>query len=107
MTLIFLLHRIIEQTKVCSPEVQDRELDVHPPCCPKGLEHHFTVTEAKAALELHILQPLLVGENQIHTVPPLLGSSITWRRKLSPMHSRNLLDCSCIGVCFKVAEDPP
>ncbi|KAK4828058.1 hypothetical protein QYF61_023118 [Mycteria americana] len=60
--------QIPEEAKVCSPEVQGSELAVHPPQCPKDLElHHFMVTAAKAALELHIPhQPLLVGitENQ-------------------------------------------
>ncbi|KAK4827407.1 hypothetical protein QYF61_017837 [Mycteria americana] len=54
--------QIPEETKVCSPEGQGTEL-----ACPKGLEcHHFMVTKAKAALELHIpYQPLLVSENKV------------------------------------------
>lgn len=30
--------------------------------------------------------------------PLLVGSSITWRRNLPWMHSRNLLDCLCLAV---------
>ncbi|KAK4823607.1 hypothetical protein QYF61_004210 [Mycteria americana] len=64
-----------EEAKVCSPEVPGSELAVLPPCCPKDLElHHFMVTAAKAALELHIPhQPLLVGENKVqHSASPRL-----------------------------------
>ncbi|KAK4822002.1 hypothetical protein QYF61_006616 [Mycteria americana] len=64
---------IPEEAKVCSPEVQGSELAVRPPQCPKDLElNHFTVTAAKAALELHIPhQPLLVGENKVqHSTSP-------------------------------------
>ncbi|KAK4832847.1 hypothetical protein QYF61_025867 [Mycteria americana] len=58
--------QIPEEAKVCSPEVQHSELSVRPYRCPKDPElHHFMVTAAKAALELHIPhQPLLVGGNQ-------------------------------------------
>ncbi|KAK4832092.1 hypothetical protein QYF61_020707 [Mycteria americana] len=65
--------QIPEEVKVCSPEVQGSELALHPPQCPKDLElHHFMVTAAKAALELHIAhQPLLVGENKVqHSTSP-------------------------------------
>ncbi|GAB0180340.1 hypothetical protein GRJ2_000499300 [Grus japonensis] len=47
--------QIPEEAKVCSPEVQGSELAVCPSRCPEDLElHHFMVTAAKAALELHI-----------------------------------------------------
>jgi len=71
--------------KVCSPEVQDSEFAVRPPLCPKDLElHYFMVTAAKAALELHIPhQSLLVGKKKVSIAPLLVGSSVTWRRKLS------------------------
>ena len=51
-----------------SPEVQGSELAVRPPRCPEDPElHHFTVTAAKAALELPIPhQTLLVCENKVH-----------------------------------------
>ncbi|KAK4832223.1 hypothetical protein QYF61_021070 [Mycteria americana] len=65
--------QIPEETKACSPEVQGSELAVCPPQCPKDLElHHFMVTAAKAALELHIpSEPLLVGENKVqHSTSP-------------------------------------
>jgi len=40
---------------VCSCEDQGSELALHPHCCPKDLElHHFMVTAAKAAIELHL-----------------------------------------------------
>ncbi|KAK4822677.1 hypothetical protein QYF61_019044 [Mycteria americana] len=65
--------QIPEEAKVCSPEVQSTELAVHSPRCPKDLEfHHFMVTAAKAALELHIPYQLLpVGENKVQhsTIP--------------------------------------
>ncbi|KAM9634999.1 uncharacterized protein ACIBXB_015978 [Morphnus guianensis] len=63
--------QIPEEAKLCSPEVQGSELAVRPPRHPKDLElHHFMVTEAKAALELHIPhQPLLVGENKVQHSP--------------------------------------
>ncbi|KAK4829762.1 hypothetical protein QYF61_006486 [Mycteria americana] len=66
--------QIPEEAKVCSPEVHGSELAVHPPQCPKDLEHRrLMVTAAKAALELHIPhQPLLVGENKVqHSTSPL------------------------------------
>ncbi|KAF1477619.1 FERM domain-containing protein 3, partial [Megadyptes antipodes antipodes] len=65
--------QIPEEAKVCSPEVQGSELAVCSPRCPKDLElHHFMVTAAQAALELHIPhQPLLVGENKVqHSTSP-------------------------------------
>jgi len=85
---------IPEEAKVCSPEIQGSELALRPRC-PKDPElHHFMVTAAKAALELHIPhQPLLVGENKVQHSP-----STTWRRKLSSTQSRNLLDCLCPTV---------
>ncbi|KAK4824031.1 hypothetical protein QYF61_009622 [Mycteria americana] len=59
--------QIPEQAKACSPEVQGIELAVRPPWCPKDIElHHFMVTTAKAALEIHFPhQPLFVGENTL------------------------------------------
>ncbi|KAK4812888.1 LOW QUALITY PROTEIN: hypothetical protein QYF61_024244 [Mycteria americana] len=65
--------QIPEEAKVCFPEDQGSELAVHPPRCRKDLElHHFMVTAAKAALELHILhQPLLGGEDKVqHSTSP-------------------------------------
>jgi len=58
------------------------------------------VTEAKAALELHIPhQTLLVDVRKRSRIAPLLmGSSITWRKKLASMQSRNFLDCLCPDV---------
>ncbi|KAK4821803.1 hypothetical protein QYF61_003832 [Mycteria americana] len=62
-----------EEAKACSPDVQGSELAVRPPRCPKDLVlHHFMVTAAKAALELHIPhRRLLVGENKVqHSTSP-------------------------------------
>ncbi|KAK4821804.1 hypothetical protein QYF61_003833 [Mycteria americana] len=62
-----------EEVKACSPDVQGSELAVRPPRCPKDLVlHHFMVTAAKAALELHIPhRRLLVGENKVqHSTSP-------------------------------------
>ncbi|GAB0192653.1 hypothetical protein GRJ2_001730600 [Grus japonensis] len=69
------IKHVHEEAKVCSPEVQGSELAVCPPHCPEDLElHHFMVTAAKAALELHIpYQPLLVGENKVQN-----GTSPCW-----------------------------
>lgn len=71
------------------------QLAAHPSHCPKDLKfHHFMVTSDKAFPELHIpQQPLLAGWNKVPHSP-----SITWRRKLSSMHFRNLLDCLCLAV---------
>ena len=62
-----------EEAKVCSSEFQGSELAVSHPHCPKDLElHHFMVTTAVAATELHILhQSLFIGENKIqHSTSP-------------------------------------
>lgn len=58
--------QIPEQAKISSLEVQGSEFAVSPSHCPKDLElHHFMVTAAQAALELHIPhEPLLDGENK-------------------------------------------
>ncbi|PKU42448.1 hypothetical protein llap_7248 [Limosa lapponica baueri] len=71
--MLYSTKQIPEEAKVCSPEVQGSELSMCLPRYPKDLElHHFVVTAAKAALELHIPhQPLLVGENKVqHNTPP-------------------------------------
>lgn len=91
---------IPEETKACSLDVQGSELAVCPPPCPKDLKLHlFMVTVAQASLELHIpLQLLLTCENEVQHASLLVVSSITWRRKLSSRHSRNLLSCLCSSV---------
>ena len=42
--------------------------------------------------------PSLVVTMRSRNEPLLLGSSVTWRRKLLSMHTRNLLDCLCPAV---------
>jgi len=71
--LWYSTEQIPGEAKVCSPEVQGRELAVCPPRCPKDLElHHLMVTADKAALEHHIPhQLLLVGQNKVqHSTSP-------------------------------------
>lgn len=105
----YTMRQISEKAKICFPEVQGSELSVHLPCCPKDLKLHFVVLAREAALKLHIpCQPLLVGRKRSSTAPPLLGASVTWRRKLQSMHSRRLLDCLCAAVLtdIRVIEDP-
>ena len=67
--------QVPEAAIVCSPEVQGSELAVRPPHCPKDLEfHHFMVSAAKSALELHIShQTLLVDENKVQHRTSLYG----------------------------------
>ena len=92
--------QITEEAKVFYPEVQGSKLAVSPSCCPNGLElHHFMGTVAKSAFELHIpTSPSLLVRAR-SSIASLLGvSSISWSRKLSSMHSRNLLDCFCPAV---------
>ncbi|CAN0052273.1 unnamed protein product [Bubo scandiacus] len=42
--------------------------------------------------------PSLLVRTRSSIAPLLIGSAITWRRKLSSTHSRNLLDCLCPAV---------
>lgn len=64
-----------------------------PPCCPKDL---FKVPAAQAALGLHVpTTASLVMRTRSSISPHLAGSSITWSRKFSAMHSRNLMDFLC------------
>ncbi|KAK4822239.1 hypothetical protein QYF61_011880 [Mycteria americana] len=73
MSLQFRDKDVVRDSVKCFAQVKGSELAVHPPWCPTDLElHHFMVTAAKAALELHFPhQPLLVGENKVwHSTSP-------------------------------------
>lgn len=81
--------QILEKAKVCFPNVQNFEIQVCIPHCSKDLElQHFTVTAAKAAFDLHIPTcPSMLVTMRSNTAALLFVSSITWRRKLSSVHS--------------------
>ena len=91
--------QIPEQAKVCSPEVRSSELAAHLHC-PKDNElHHFMVTAARLPLSFTFpTSSSLLVRTRSSIEPLIAGSSVTWRRKLSPMHSRNLFDYLCHAV---------
>lgn len=74
---------------------------VHLSCCPKDIKPlHFTVSAALLLLRfIFPISPSLLVKAKSSTASLLGGSSVTWRRKLSSTHSRNLLNCFCPLCC--------
>lgn len=66
------------------------------PCCPKDL---FKVLADQAALELHIpTTSSLLMRARSSIAPHFVGFSITWRRNLAAMYSRNIMDFLCPSI---------
>jgi len=60
------------------------------------------VTTAEAASNI---RSCVLMSNKACIACPLVHLSITWLRKLSSMHSRNLLDCLDVAVLFFFSSD--
>lgn len=75
------------------PEVHSSELSMHPPHCTKDLHGYL---QPRLLLNVPFPpSPSLLVKTSSSIAPLLVDSCMTWRRMLSSMHSRNLLDCLC------------
>lgn len=84
------------------PETQGCERAFCPSPSPEDsriLNSTITVTAAKSAFDLHITN-LLMKRKKSSRASPLVVLSVTWRRKLLSVHSRNVQDFLEILLCF-------